>query len=324
MRTMTRAMILLATTAFAGCQQPADGNEKLENVVSALITAGPRPESITKAWGGRMYVSIQGPSGALGTFDGEVRQVNVLTGVVTPFVTGLENPRGLAFTGQFLIVADQQVIYKIDQAGQVSVLAKAAQFPFPAVFFNDAAPEHGGQAVYVTEMGRRDIIREVPPSPNAGRLIPVDSDAAFAVPATSRVYRIGMDGKISSVFEPSRKLLVTNGVTEARKGPGHRLLVTDFFHGNIVEVDTATNSKTILTTALRGADGLAQAANGTIYVSSFELGAVWRMDADGENLKFLADHVGFQTTADLYLDEAAKKLYVPNTATGEILVLPAL
>jgi sugar lactone lactonase YvrE len=323
MRTMTRAAILLAMTVFAACQKPADGNETLESVVSELITVGPRPESITKAWGGRMYVSIQGPSGALGTFDGEVRQVNLLTGAVTPFVTGLENPRGLAFTGQFLIVADQQVIYKIDQAGQVGVLAKASQFPFPAVFFNDASPERGGQAVYVTEMGRRDIIREVPPAPNAGRLIPVDSDAAFAVPATSRVYRITMDGKISSVFEPTRKLLVINGVAEARKGLGNRLLVTDFFHGNIVEVDLATNTKTILTTALRGADGVAQGSNGTIFVSSFELGAVFRMDADGENMKFLADHVGFQTTADLYLDDAAKKLYVPNTATGEILVLPA-
>ena len=56
------------------------------------------------------------------------------------------------------------------------------------MFFNDVSPAGGGNAVYVTEMGRRDIIREVPPAPNAGRLIPVDSDAAYAVPATSRVY----------------------------------------------------------------------------------------------------------------------------------------
>jgi hypothetical protein len=33
--------------------------------------------------------------------------------VVTPFVTGLENPRGLAFTGQYLNAADQQKIFKI-------------------------------------------------------------------------------------------------------------------------------------------------------------------------------------------------------------------
>jgi hypothetical protein len=48
------------------------------------------------------------------------------------------------------------------------------------------------------------------------------------------------------------------------------------------------------------ADGVEQASDGRIFVSSFELGAVWRMDAQGENLKVLVDHVGFQTTADFY------------------------
>ena len=45
------------------------------------------------------------------------------------------------------------------------------------------------------------------------------------------------------------------------------------------------------------------------------------MDASGENLTVLVDHVGFQTTADFALDEAAGKLYVPNTALGTIMVL---
>ena len=71
-----------------------------------------------------------------------------------------------------------------------------------------------------------------------------------------------------------------------------------------------------------GADGVEQASDGSIFVSSFELGAVWRMDAEGENLTVLVDHVGFQTTADFYLDEAAGKLYVPNTPAGSIMVLP--
>ena len=287
--------------------------------VVASLPVGPRPESITRAWNGQYYVSIQGASGALGVFDGEIRRIDLTTGAVTTFVTGLENPRGLAFTGQFLIVADQQNIFKIDEAGQVSLLATAAQFPFPAVFFNDAAPEEGGKAVYVTEMGRRDIIREPAGTPNAGHLIPVDDDRAFAVPAISRVYRITMDGVISSVFEPSRKLLVINGVTETKKKK--TLLVTDFFHGNIVEVDIKTDTKTILTTALRGADGVEQGSDGTIYVSSFELGAVWKMDANGENLTVLVDHVGFQTTADFALDEAAGLLYVANTRDGTIMVI---
>jgi sugar lactone lactonase YvrE len=314
--------VMLAMIVNAVACRPSDGTSEIAQSAVTSVPVGPRPESITRAWGGKLYVSIQGPSGALGTFDGEIRQIDLTTGVTTTFVTGLENPRGLAFTGKFLIAADQQKIYRIDQAGQATVLAANTAFPFPAVFFNDAAPVAEDGSVYVTEMGRRDIIREPPDSPNAGHLIPVDSDAAFAVPATSRIYRINMIGKITNVFEPSRKLLVINGVTEATPGQGIHLLATDFFHGNIVDVDLDHGTKTILTTALRGADGLAQASDGTLFVSSFELGAVWRMDASGENLKVLIDHVGFQTTADFYLDEPAKKLYVPNTPAGTIMIVP--
>jgi sugar lactone lactonase YvrE len=288
--------------------------------VLSSIAVGPRPESITKGWRGKFFVTIQGTSGALGVFDGEVRQVDIGTGVVTPFVTGLENPRGITFTGRFLVVADQTRIFKIDERGTRTVLAEAAQFPFPAVFFNDAATEEGGRAVYVTEMGRRDIIREVAPAPNAGRLIPVDSDAAYAIPAISRVYRISLEGGgITSVFEPSRKLLVINGVTEIEKG--RELLVLDFFHGNVVKVDIKKGTKKILATAIRGADGVEQGRDGSIFVSSFENGAVWRLDEDGENLRNLVSGVGFQTTADFYLDERVKRLYVPNTLAGTVMVI---
>jgi sugar lactone lactonase YvrE len=311
------ALILSA----GGCRKTDDGSETLQAAVTS-VPVGPRPESITRAWGGKLYVSIQGPSGSLGVFDGEVRQIDLDTGVTTTLVTGLENPRGLAFTGEFLVAADQQKIFKIDEAGNKTQLAEVSQFPFTANFFNDAAPEHGGQAVYVTEMGRRDIIRigATPPANNV--LIPVDSDAAYAVPATSRVYRITMDGQISSVFEPSRKLLVMNGVTEPRKGQGGRLLALDFFHGSVVSVDISQGTKNIIATGLRGCDGIEQATDGTIFVTSFENGQVWRMDENGENMRMLLGGQGFQTTADPYLDEAAHKLYVPNTATGSILIVP--
>jgi len=285
--------------------------------ILSSIAVGPRPESVTRGFGGKLFVSIQGPSGALNVFDGEVRQLDLATGLVTPFASGMENPRGITFTGKFLVVADQLRIFKIDRNGNKTVLAEAAQFPFPVNFFNDAASEEGGRAVYVTEMGRRDLIRvmAVPPV-----LIPVDAPAAYDIPAISRVYRIPMDGgAITSVFEPSRKLLVINGVTEIEKR--RELLVLDFFHGNVVKVDIKKDSKKIIATALRGADGVEQGRDGTIFVSSFENGHVFRMDENGENLKFLARDVGFQTLADFFLDERAKQLYVPNTAAGTILVI---
>jgi len=285
--------------------------------ILSSVSVGPRPESITRGFDGKFFVSIQGTSGALGVFDGEVRQVDLQTGTSITFASGMENPRGLTFTGKFLVVADQQRIFKIDRHGNKSVLAEAPQFPFPINFFNDAAVEEGGRAVYVSEMGRRDLIRD---TGTPAHLIPVDAPAAYDIPAVSRVYRIPMDGgAITSVFEPSRKLLVINGVTETKKR--RQLLVLDFFHGNVVKVDIKKGTRKILATALRGADGVEQGRDGTIFVSSFENGHVWRMDADGENLQFLARDVGFQTTADLYLDEKANLLYVPNTPAGTVMIV---
>jgi sugar lactone lactonase YvrE len=289
---------------------------------------GPRPESVVRGWGDKLYVSIQGPSGELGVMDGEVRVVDLATGKAAPFAAGFENPRGLTFTGKELVIADQKKIFRVDSAGNKTLLAASEQFPNPANFFNDMATEPGGKAVLVTEMGRRDLIRvpaTTPPSPQ--RLIPVDSPAAYDVPPLARVYRITLEKTptITSMFEPSRKLLVINGVTTSSKKRGN-LLVLDFFHGSIVEVEPhgaggKSSKMTILATGLRGADGIEQGKDGTIYVSSFENGMVWRLGADGDNLRVLVNEAGFQTTADLTLDEKAKKLYVPNTAAGTIMVV---
>jgi sugar lactone lactonase YvrE len=253
---------------------------------------------------------------AVGLNDGEIRQVDVKTGAVTPFVSGLDNPRGLAFTGDRLVVTDTTVIWVIDRAGNKKLLAEAAAFPFPVKFFNDAAPERGGRAVFVTEMGGRDFIRD----PN-GFLWPTDSPQAAAIPVTSRVYRITLDGKISNVFTPSRKLLVMNGVTQSKEK--HHLFAVDFFNGNIVDVDVKKDRREILATGpFRGADGIEQAQDGTLFVSSFENGAVWRLSPDGEQVTTLIDGVGRQSTADLALDEEAGLLYVPDTLHATIIVLP--
>ena len=294
------------------------------------LTPHLRPESITRGWGGQYYVSIQGALGDTTTPDGEIVRVDVVTGAVTPFVpagSGLVNPRGLAFTGDFLVVTDTTSVWKIDRSGNVSLAADPSAYPFPPIFFNDAAPERGGRAVFVTDMGPgRAVQRDT-----AGFLLPTDSLAAETIPTGSRVYRIDLrTGAVTNVFTPSRKLLVMNGVTELKCGaPGARhLLALDFFHGNVVDVDTRRDTKQILATGpFRGGDGLEQASDGTIFVTSFENGRVWRMDGDGENVQKLFDVFvdegvpARQTLADLALDERAGLLYVPDTPHSRIVVL---
>ena len=131
----------------------------------------------------------------------------------------------------------------------MTTIADASQFPHPAAFFNDAMAEIGGQAVYVTEMGSRTMIRDA-----AGFLVPPDSAQAWSVPATSRVYRVSLSGQISEVISPSRKVLVMNGVAY---GNFFNLLVAEFFYGNVVKVWPG-GIKQIIATGFRGADGIEQ------------------------------------------------------------------
>ncbi|WP_285751584.1 SMP-30/gluconolactonase/LRE family protein [Lentzea sp. NBRC 105346] len=299
------ALIATITTAVALVPVPA-------SAAPVTIAVGPRPESITKGWDGKFFVSVQGVPD-LGKLDGEIRIVNPATGEVKPFATGLDNPRGLAFTQNHLVVTDTDKIWLIDSKGTRKLLASAAQFPHPAEFFNDAAPAPDG--VYVTEMGARTKMRD----PN-GFLWPTDSQQGLDIPALARVYRVSLSGKITEVVSPSRKTLVINGTAPARK-PG-TLLVGEFFYGNVVSVNLMTGAKTVIATGFRGADGIEQGRDGTIYVSSFDNGIVWKMDRDGEKPVVLLKDVGRSSTADFYLDEAGNRLLVPDTAHGTVIVVP--
>ena len=222
---------------------------------------------------------------------------------------------GLAFTGKLLVVTDTTVVWIIDRTGGKRILAGPAAFPHPTAFFNDAVAEPGGRAVYVTEMGARTLQRDP-----TGVLWPTDSPQALAIPAQARVYRITLSGAVTEAVTPSRKTLILNGVFPGRRY-GH-LLVGDMFYGNIVDVDLKTNRKEIVATGFRAADGLEQGRDGTIYVCSFDDGVVWKMDADGENPQILLSGVGRSSTADLHLDADGRRLLVPDTLHGTIIVLP--
>lgn len=196
------------------------------------------------------------------------------------------------------------------------MLATPASFPKTIEFLNDVSAEVGGGAVYVTEMGGRGFMRD----PN-GYLWPVDSPQGAAISSFARVYRIPLTGKITEVVKPSRKTLVLNGVAASRN-PG-RLLMVDMFYGNVVESDLVNDRKKIIATGFRGADGVAQGHDGSIYVSSFDNGMVWKMDRDGDNVEVLLSGVGCSTTAVFLLDERANSLLVTDTLHGTVHVVPA-
>jgi hypothetical protein len=295
------------TLFFAGCAG-GDGTElRSQAVIVQVLPVGPRPESVTRAWGDKLYVSIQGPTNGPG--DGEIRVID--GDQVKTFVSGLDEPKGLAFTGKYLVVTDLKRVWIMDEAGNKAVLADEIAFPFPIAFLNDAAPEMGGQAVYVTEMGGRTKIRDA-----SGALLPLDSPLIANIPVTSRVYRISLDGVVTEAASPSVETLILNGVTLAKEGD--RLLAGEFFYGNITEIKLNVDEKRVIATGFRGADGIAEDHKGDIYVSSFEQGMVWKMDRDGQNVRVLLDGQGPKSTADFFLDEKAGLLIQPSTAAGTL------
>jgi sugar lactone lactonase YvrE len=318
----SRTLLLsaVATLAVVAPVAAASGHTHPQTpaALSAPVTIplgpGTRPESVTRAWDGKFYVSVQNSPDV--TFnDGEIRIFDPQTGAVTPFVSGLGNPRGLAFTGKFLVVTDTTVVWIIERSGAKRILADPSAFPHPIAFLNDAAPEPGGRAVFVSEMGARTLMRDP-----AGFLWPTDSPQALAIPDESRVYRITLSGKVTEAVTPSRRVLVMNGVAPANSAA--HLLCAEFFYGNLVDVDLRTNRKHIVATGFRAADGIEQGHDGTIYVSSFDNGAVWKMDKDGEHPQVLIQDVGRQTTADFFLDERARRLLVADTLHGTVIVVP--
>jgi sugar lactone lactonase YvrE len=324
-----RTLFVILVTTFSAAVAHADAFVK-----NISLGTHVRPESIVEGWDGRFYVSIQGPSGGFPTpVDGEIVQVDIDTGAVTPFVlpgSGLVNPRGLAFTGELLVVTDEKQTWKIDRGGNISLLAQASAYPVAPIFFNDAAPEHGGHAVFITEMGPGRAVQRNPGSTPPGLLWPTDSHQAEAIPTGARIYRITLDGQVSDVITPTRKILITNGITESRQGKGNHLMALDFFHGSIVDVNIHQDVHNIIATGpFRGCDGLEQGKDGTFYLTSFENGRVWRVSEDGEQTVKLYDldpdgtnfAAAHSTFADLHLDEKAGLLYVPDTLHSQIVVL---
>jgi sugar lactone lactonase YvrE len=273
------------------------------------IEIGVRPESVTRGFGGRFFVSVMNGPDKPG--DGVVK---VLEGdTARDFATGLDEPKGICFTGKRLVVSDVKRVWQIDDQGEKEILADAADFPHPPSFLNDVSCEPGGKGVYVTDMGANTKMR----APDK-TLWPLGSAEAKALPAIGRVYRIGFDKKITIAVDSRPDMPCPNGVASLGHG---RLLVAEFFTGTIFRSDG--KSWKPLVSGLRGADGLEEDVNGNIYVSSWEQGKVWRVPADGDSKApppVIAE--GFKSAADFYLDRKGKQLVLPDMKAGTLTFIP--
>jgi sugar lactone lactonase YvrE len=274
-----------------------------------VLKVGEKPESVCRGFDGKLFVTMIGGDepgdGGINVIDGES---------VKEFCRGMNSPKGMAFVGGFLVVADETTVWKVDKSGEVIRLAEQKDFPHPIEFLNDVAASLDGKSVYIAEMGIPQWMFD----PDGERkLWPLDSDKAVP-PMKGCVYKVGLDGSIRLAVPAGNKLLLgPNGVTVTGQADKELLVMGDFFPGNIVSYDG--KEFRILASGMRGADGVVVDKD-VIYVSSWPLGKVWKYDLSNKELTLLSDK--FTTAADFYLDRDHNQLIVPDMLEGTLKFLP--
>ncbi|MEY3804755.1 MAG: hypothetical protein RL667_877 [Pseudomonadota bacterium] len=253
------------------------------------------PESVVQATDGRVFVSEINGFGVDG--DGQISVIEA--GQVKLFAKGLDDPKGLAIIGQSLYVADNKRILKLalsgPKQGQAEVFAAATTFPVMPMFLNDLEADLAGN-LYVSDTG--DL---------KGK--------------GGAVYQINAQGQVRLLIngQQDSRILAPNGLL--MDDTGDVLMVVDFASGILYSYNLATKQLLDIAAGFGGGDGVVQHANGSMFVSDWKNGKVFRLDMSGEVTPLAAS---YQSAADIALTKDEKVLMVPDMKAGELdfIVLP--
>ena len=253
------------------------------------------PESVVQATDGRVFVSEINGFGVDG--DGQISVIEA--GQVELFAKGLDDPKGLAIIGQSLYVADNKRILKLalsgPKQGQAEVFAAAVAFPVTPLFLNDLEADLAGN-LYVSDSG--DL---------KGK--------------GGAVYQINAQGQVRLLIngQQDNRILAPNGLL--MDDTGDVLMVVDFASGILYSYNLATKQLLDIADGFGGGDGVVHHANGSMFVSDWKNGKVFRLDMNGEVTALAAT---YQSAADIALTKDEKVLMVPDMKAGELdfIVLP--
>jgi len=286
---------IIITTIFllSGCS--------LKPEIQFPVNVGVKPESITKGFNGNYYVTIMS-----GIEDGDGEVVEISNKGVKVFAKGFDEPKGIVYLEDHLYFSDLTRIWKVDKDGIASIFVKKENFPEEVLYLNDVAKDAEGKGIYVVDMGATKYMRD-----ENSMLWPLDSERAKLVPKLGRIYHVDLEGQVSIAQDTSSLMLNPNGVGIDNNG---NIMVGAFFLGNfLVKRD---GKLTPLKGQYRGADAVEQDSKGNYYISSWESGAVWKIDGETEESTVLIDELN--SAADFYLEEDKGRLLLPDMMTGMI------
>jgi gluconolactonase len=252
------------------------------------VTGLQSPESVVVGADGRIYVSEIGEFGKDG--DGKISVIDA-QGKLHAFATGMDDPKGLAFFGNDLYVADKTRMLKVGIDGKWTVFAAADAFPVPPQFLNDVETDSQGN-VYVTDSG--DL---------KGK--------------GGAIYRLNKNGKVTRVVgDHVPQVQGPNGLLMDGRGA---LLEVDFVSGILYRIKLRTGEMEKVAEGFGGGDGIVRGPGGVLYVSDWKNGKVYAVSKKGE-VSLLKD--GFQAAADIGLSQDGKYVLVPDMKAGELVWLP--
>lgn len=247
------------------------------------------PESVAVAKDGQIYVSEIGEFEKDG--DGKISVIGK-DGKLKVFASGLNDPKGLAFIGEVLYVADKDRILKVDKGGKWKVFVDKTAFPAPPKFLNDLEPDLAGN-LYVSDSG--DIA-------NQGG----DSGA---------IYKIDAQGKLSTVINHQQdpRVKAPNGLL--MDDTGDMLMFVDFASGVLYRLDIPNRHLIELAKGFGGADGIVLGADHHLYITDYVNGKVFSVSVEDE-VKLVKQ--GLQSAADLGITPDGKTLLVPDMKAGTV------
>jgi len=299
MKALVLALALLAATA-----PPVAADSSFRS-----LPVGATPESVVPGFEGKLYVTLMGSKREKGDGDGKVVMVDGDN--VSVVTEGLDDPKGLVFVGGRLITTDFDKVWAIDAKGVKTLLAGPDAFPETPRFLNDVVVESGGRSILVTDMGDLPAMFS-----SDGVFWPLDSEQAKNLPPLGRIYRLTLNGKVSVAIDHAKEMPNPNGVDALANGT---ILVAEFFRGTLLEWKRKAKKWRVISDDHRSADGIAHDNAGNLYVTEVRTGRVWHVKAATGEKHLLAT---LQSAADLYLDEKAHQLVVPDSKAGQLVYIP--